>query len=140
MQSWRDYNKWRVRELLDTLGRFYAPYMAPGRERPRDPDELLGMVGLADQARQKISSLSGGQPRRLDVAIGIVGRPDLLFLDEPTAGFDPEARREFHDLVHRLSDLEETTILFTTYDLDEAERLADRILILRGFQDVVGPR
>ena len=64
------------------------------------------------------------------MAIGIVGRPELLFLDEPTAGFDPEARREFHHLVHRLSDLEGTTILLTTHDLDEAERLADRILIL----------
>ena len=64
------------------------------------------------------------------MAIGIVGRPELLFLDEPTAGFDPSARREFHDLVHRLSDLQDTTILLTTHDLDEAEKLADRILIL----------
>jgi ABC-2 type transport system ATP-binding protein len=61
-----------------------------------------------------------------------VGRPELLFLDEPTAGFDPEARRDFHDLVHRLADREQTTILLTTHDLDEAERLADRILILAG--------
>jgi ABC-2 type transport system ATP-binding protein len=66
------------------------------------------------------------------VAIGIVGRPELLFLDEPTAGFDPEARRDFHDLVHRLSDLEDTTTLLTTHDLAEAEKLADRILILSG--------
>jgi ABC-2 type transport system ATP-binding protein len=66
------------------------------------------------------------------VAIGIVGRPELLFLDEPTAGFDPHARRDFHDLVHRLSDLEDTTVLLTTHDLDEAEKLADRILILAG--------
>ncbi len=66
------------------------------------------------------------------MAIGIVGRPELLFLDEPTAGFDPEARREFHDLVHRLSDVDDTTILLTTHDLDEAEKLADRILILAG--------
>ena len=64
------------------------------------------------------------------MAIGIVGRPELLFLDEPTAGFDPAARREFHDLVHRLADLDDTTILLTTHDLDEAEKLADRILIL----------
>src|SRR5215218_6266713 len=68
----------------------------------------------------------------MDVAIGIVGRPELLFLDEPTAGFDPHARREFHDLVHRFADLEDTTILLTTHDLDEAEKLADRILILAG--------
>jgi ABC-2 type transport system ATP-binding protein len=94
------------------------------------------MVGLAELASHKISSLSGGQRRRLDVAIGIVGRPELLFLDEPTAGFDPQARREFHDVVHRLADLEGTTILLTTHDLDEAEKLADRILILAGHRIV----
>ena len=66
------------------------------------------------------------------MAVGIIGRPELLFLDEPTAGFDPQARRDFHDLVHRLTDLEDTTILLTTHDLDEAEKLADRILILSG--------
>jgi energy-coupling factor transporter ATP-binding protein EcfA2 len=66
----------------------------------------------------------------MDVAIGIVGRPEVLFLDEPTAGFDPHARREFHDLVHRLAALEDTTILLTTHDLDEAEKVADRLLIL----------
>jgi ABC-2 type transport system ATP-binding protein len=66
------------------------------------------------------------------VAAGIVGRPELLFLDEPTAGFDPEARRDFHDLVHRLTDREDATILLTTHDLDEAEKLADRILIMAG--------
>lgn len=66
------------------------------------------------------------------MAIGIVGRPEVLFLDEPTVGFDPEARRDFHDVVHRLSDLEDTTVLLTTHDLDEAEKLSDRILILAG--------
>jgi ABC-2 type transport system ATP-binding protein len=66
----------------------------------------------------------------LDVAIGVIGRPEVLFLDEPTAGLDPVGRRDFHDLVHRLSDLEETTVLLTTHDLDEAEKLAGRILIL----------
>ena len=90
------------------------------------------MVGIAEAADQKIVTLSGGQRRRLDVAVGIVGRPELLFLDEPTAGFDPHARREFHALVHRLADLEQTTILLTTHDLDEAEKLADRVLILAG--------
>ncbi|WP_163450930.1 ATP-binding cassette domain-containing protein, partial [Escherichia coli] len=80
-------------------------------------------------AEQKIRTLSGGERRRLDVAVGIIGRPELLFLDEPTAGFDPQAKRDFHDLVHRLTDLEETTVLLTTHDLDEAEKLADRILI-----------
>ena len=64
--------------------------------------------------------------------MGIIGRPELLFLDEPTAGFDPQARREFHHVVHRLADLEHTTILLTTHDLDEAEKLADRVLILAG--------
>lgn len=132
LQSWRDHGKWRVRELLDNLGRFYAPYATPERKRPYDPDELVKTVGLSEHANKKVSSLSGGQRRRLDVAIGIVGRPELLFLDEPTAGFDPHARREFHDRVHRLSDLEDTTILLTTHDLDEAEKLADRILILAG--------
>jgi ABC-2 type transport system ATP-binding protein len=88
------------------------------------------VVGLTAAADTRIARLSGGQRRRLDVAIGIVGRPELLFLDEPTVGFDPEARREFHDLVHRLTDVDSTTILLTTHDLDEAEKLADRILIL----------
>ncbi|MBY8853996.1 ATP-binding cassette domain-containing protein, partial [Saccharothrix sp. MB29] len=92
-------------------------------------DELIKAVGLAEHADKKVSTLSGGQRRRLDVAIGIVGKPELLFLDEPTAGFDPHARRDFHDLVHRLSDLEGMTILLTTHDLAEAEKLADRILV-----------
>jgi ABC-2 type transport system ATP-binding protein len=131
-QSWRDHAKWRVRELLAHLGRYYAPYSTAELPRPWDADELLATVGLTELAGQKIRRLSGGQRRRLDVAIGIVGRPELLFLDEPTAGFDPQARRDFHDLVHRLSDLDETTILLTTHDLDEAEKLADRILILAG--------
>lgn len=130
LQSWRDHGKWRVRELLHHLGAHYARYGTAERPRPTPADELLDVVGLAGQAGQRIATLSGGQRRRLDVAIGIVGRPRLLFLDEPTAGFDPEARRDFHDLVHRLADAETTTILLTTHDLAEAERLADRILIL----------
>ncbi len=132
LQSWRDHGRWRVRELLEHFGAFYAPYSEADRPRPYPVDELLEMVGLTDLARNKVMSLSGGQRRRLDVAIGIVGRPELLFLDEPTTGFDPVARREFHDLVHRLSDLEGTSILLTTHDLAEAEKLADRILILDG--------
>ena len=134
LQSWRDHAKWRVRELIAHLGRYYAPYSTADVPRPWDPDELLAAVGLTELAGQKIRRLSGGQRRRLDVAIGIVGRPELLFLDEPTAGFDPQARRDFHDLVHRLADQEEATILLTTHDLDEAEKLADRILILAGGQ------
>ena len=132
LQSWRDHGKWRVRELLSHLGRYYAPYGTPERKRPYDVDQLIQTVGLGEHAGKRISSLSGGQRRRMDVAIGIVGRPELVFLDEPTAGFDPHARREFHDLVHRLADLEDTTILLTTHDLDGAEKLADRILILAG--------
>ena len=130
LQSWRDHPRWTPRKLLRHLGAYYLPYSTPDRTRPYDVVELIEMVGLQHQADQKISTLSGGQRRRLDVAIGIVGRPELLFLDEPTAGFDPHARREFHDLIHRLSDLEDTTILLTTHDLDEAEKLADRIVIL----------
>jgi len=131
LQSWRDHGKWKVRELLAHLGLYYAPYSTDRITRPWDVDELVAAVGLTEHANKRIMRLSGGQRRRLDVAIGIVGRPELLFLDEPTAGFDPEARREFHDLVHRLSDAN-TTVLLTTHDLDEAEKLADRILILAG--------
>ncbi|GAA2572669.1 ABC transporter ATP-binding protein [Actinomadura fulvescens] len=123
LQSWRDHGNWRVRELLAHLASYYLPY-----RRPWDADALIGTVGLADHANQKIKTLSGGQRRRLDVAIGIVGSPDVLFLDEPTAGFDPKARQEFHELVRRL----DTTVLLTTHDLGEAEKLADRIVILAG--------
>jgi len=132
LQSWRDHGRWNVRALLDHLGSYYEPYSSANRRRPRDTDELLAAVGLADLAGRRISKLSGGERRRLDVAIGIVGRPELLFLDEPTAGFDPEARRDFHDIVHGLVDLDDTSILLTTHDLSEAEKLADRILILSG--------
>jgi ABC-2 type transport system ATP-binding protein len=130
LQSWRDHSKWRVRELLEHLGSYYEAYSTADKKRPWVVDELLEVVGLAGSARSVIGRLSGGQRRRLDVAIGIVGRPDLLFLDEPTVGFDPEARRDFHDLIHRMTDVDSTTVLLTTHDLDEAEKLADRILIL----------
>ncbi|MEU0563819.1 ABC transporter ATP-binding protein [Nonomuraea sp. NPDC005983] len=132
LQSWRDHGKWRVRELLAHLGTYYAPFATDQIQRPWDPDELIQAVGLTEQADKKIKTLSGGQRRRLDVAIGIVGRPELLFLDEPTAAFDPRARHEFHDLVRGLAARHETTILLTTHDLDEAEKLADRIIVLDG--------
>ena len=132
LQSWRDHARWTPRALLDQVGGYYLPYGTPDRPRPIPTDELLEVVGLVDLADQKIAPFSGGQRRRLDVAMGIIGRPELLFLDEPTAGFDPQARREFHQVVHRLSDLEHTTILLTTHDLDEAEKLADRVLVLAG--------
>jgi ABC-2 type transport system ATP-binding protein len=130
LQSWRDHARWTSRRLLEQLGGYFSPYSTPEHPRPYELDWLLDTVGLTENADRKIGTLSGGQRRRLDVAMGIIGRPELLFLDEPTAGFDPQARRDFHDLVHRLSDLEGTSILLTTHDLAEAERLADRILIL----------
>jgi ABC-2 type transport system ATP-binding protein len=134
LQSWRDHGKWRVRELLNHLGRYYARYGTAEFPRPWPTDELIDLVGLTAQANSRVVKLSGGQRRRLDVAIGIVGRPELLFLDEPTAGFDPAARREFHELVHRLTDREQATVLLTTHDLAEAEKLADRVLVLGGGQ------
>ncbi len=130
LQSWRDHARWTPRMLLRHLGRYYEPYSTPERSRPRDVERLIAAVGLEEQADQKIRTLSGGQRRRLDVAIGIIGHPELLFLDEPTAGLDPHGRREFHELVEALAQREDTTILLTTHDLSEAERLADRILIL----------
>lgn len=132
LQSWRDHSKWQVRQLLEHFGAYYEPYSTAERKRPLPADELIKLVGLESLAHRQASTLSGGQRRRLDVAIGLVGNPELLFLDEPTVGFDPKSRREFHDVIHRLSDLENTTILLTTHDLDEAEKLADRILILAG--------
>ncbi|WP_433359724.1 ABC transporter ATP-binding protein [Actinoplanes sp. CA-142083] len=124
LQSWRDHGKWRVRELLAQLAAYYPT--------PWDPDDLIAAVGLAGHARQRVATLSGGQRRRLDVAIGLAGRPELLFLDEPTAGFDPSARRDFHGLVREIVATAGTTVLLTTHDLDEAERLAGRILVLDG--------
>ncbi|MGW1672459.1 ABC transporter ATP-binding protein [Streptomyces sp. NPDC002324] len=124
LQSWRDHRRWRVAELLTHFATYYPD--------PRDPAGLLALVGLTDQAGQRVDRLSGGQRRRLDVALGIVGRPELLFLDEPTTGFDPQARHEFHVLVERLARDDGVTVLLTTHDLVEAERLADRIAMLVG--------
>jgi len=97
----------------------------------REPAEVLELVGLTEKAKARGRSLSGGQRRRLDVALGIVGRPALLFLDEPTTGFDPEARRQFWSLIRSLRDLG-TTMLLTTHYLDEAEELADRVGVITG--------
>jgi ABC-2 type transport system ATP-binding protein len=132
LQSWRDHSRWRVRELLEHFGQYYEPYSTKERPRPLNTTELLGLVGLEAQADKPLATLSGGQRRRMDVAIGLIGNPEVLFLDEPTVGFDPKARRDFHDVIHRLSGMNNTTILLTTHDLDEAEKLADRILILAG--------
>ena len=96
---------------------------------PRDVDEVIAAVGLADKADTRVVGLSGGQRRRLDVGLGIVGRPELLFLDEPTTGFDPQARRDFWDLIRDLA-TDGATILLTTHYLDEAEALADRVGVI----------
>ncbi len=112
-----------VRELLTLYGASFS--------RPRDVDELIEMVELEDKADARIGSLSGGQKRRVDLAIGLVGDPDLLFLDEPTTGFDPQARRRSWDLITRLAE-SGTTVLLTTHYLDEAEHLADRVGVMSG--------
>ncbi|WP_127794173.1 ABC transporter ATP-binding protein [Agromyces sp. LHK192] len=132
LQSWRDHGRWRVDRLLTEFARLYEPYREPGASGPYSADEVIDLVGLGDRAKATVRTLSGGQRRRLDVAIGLIGRPELLFLDEPTVGFDPAARHEFHELIHRLSDFDDTTILLTTHDLAEAEKVAGRILILDG--------
>lgn len=100
-------------------------------ENPWDVDALLVATGLAEKASARIATLSGGQRRRLDVALGIVARPEMLFLDEPTTGFDPAARRDFWDLILDLRRLG-TTIVLTSHYLDEIEFLADRIAVIRG--------
>jgi len=110
--------------VLEMVRHFAAFY-----PRPRRPEEAIELVGLTGKARSRIGKLSGGQTRRLDVALGIVGRPELLFLDEPTTGFDPEARRQFWELIKTLRG-DGTTILLTTHYLDEAEALADRIAVI----------
>jgi ABC-2 type transport system ATP-binding protein len=97
--------------------------------QPRDIDEVIGLVGLGEQARQKVRSLSGGQKRRLDLALGVIGNPRLLFLDEPTTGFDPNARHIAWDVVRGLRS-SGTTILLTTHYMDEAQALADRVALI----------
>lgn len=105
----------------------YAGYY----RNPRDIDEVIGLVGLSDQANVRSRKLSGGQQRRLDVGIALIGDPDLLFLDEPTTGFDPSARRQAWEMVAGLRDLGKT-VLLTTHYMEEAQFLADRVAILSG--------
>jgi ABC-2 type transport system ATP-binding protein len=109
------------REILQSTARCYRS--------PRDVDAVLASVGLTEKADDRVVGLSGGQRRRLDVGLGIVGDPELLFLDEPTTGFDPQARRDFWGLIKGLAG-DGTTILLTTHYLDEAEQLADRVGVI----------
>ncbi len=102
---------------------------------PRNPDEVLELVGLADARDQRAAKLSGGQKRRLDLALALVGDPKLVFLDEPTTGFDPSARRESWDMISALRDLG-NTVLLTTHYMDEAQNLADRIAVIANGQIV----
>ena len=97
---------------------------------PRPVDETLELVGLGDRHKARVGSLSGGQQRRLDVGVGIVGNPELLFLDEPTTGFDPSARRDAWNMIEGLKELG-TTIVLTTHYMEEAQHLADRVVIMR---------
>ena len=123
LQSSTEPGNYTVREQLTHFAGFFPD--------PRDVDEVIAAVGLEQKARTRVSKLSGGQRRRVDVALGIIGRPELLFLDEPTTGFDPEARREFWKLIRSLK-AEGTTILLTTHYLDEAAQLGDRAGIILG--------
>jgi ABC-2 type transport system ATP-binding protein len=97
---------------------------------PRDVDEVIALVGLREKAGARVKTLSGGQKRRLDLGIALVGDPDLVFLDEPTTGFDPQARRAAWEMIRSLRSLGKT-VLLTTHYLDEAEQLADRVAVLR---------
>jgi ABC-2 type transport system ATP-binding protein len=121
LQSSADETPLTAREYVSHIGSFFPA--------PRDTDEVLDAVGLTEIADRQGKTMSGGERRRLDVALGIVGRPELLFLDEPTTGFDPEARRSFWRLIESLKG-GGTTILLTTHYLEEAEYLADRVGII----------
>ena len=121
LQSTKDGADLSVLEILAHFAKYYS--------KPRDVDEVIAAVGLQEKRNARGEHLSGGQRRRLDVALGIIGNPELLFLDEPTTGFDPEARRSFWDLIRSLR-ASGTTILMSTHYLDEAEALADRVAIM----------
>ena len=123
LQSTGESGNVTVREQLSHFAGFYP--------NPRSVDETIAAVGLEAKQKTLIRKLSGGQQRRVDVALGIIGNPELLFLDEPTTGFDPEARRQFWGLIRSLK-AEGTTILLTTHYLDEAAQLADRAGVIAG--------
>jgi ABC-2 type transport system ATP-binding protein len=122
LQSAGFEEEFTVRELVRLQTRLYP--------KAYQPDELIELVGLADKRSSRVKGLSGGQRRRLDLALGLAGAPDLLFLDEPTTGFDPAARHHAWDLITSLRD-RGTTILLTTHYLEEAQRLADRVAVMR---------
>ena len=122
LQSSAMYPNLTVREHLAVFAGYYA--------RPRNVDEVVDVVGLAEKRTARVRTLSGGQKRRLDLGLALVGDPELLFLDEPTTGFDPAARRAAWDLVRSLRELGKT-VLLTTHYLDEAEQLSDRVAVLR---------
>jgi len=121
LQAAGQFRELTVREVLDLFGGYYPS--------PRATGEVIDVVGLGEKAGARVKTLSGGQQRRLDLALGLVGDPDLLFLDEPTTGFDPSARRRSWELIENLRDLGKT-ILLTTHYMDEAQNLADRVAIL----------
>ncbi len=121
LQSSKISDEITVAEALTQTAAYYAS--------PRQPNEVIDMVGLEEKRNDRVAKLSGGQQRRLDVGLAVIGRPELLFLDEPTTGFDPEARRQFWSLIELLRD-EGTTMLLTTHYLDEAEVLADRVGVI----------
>jgi ABC-2 type transport system ATP-binding protein len=116
------YTRATVREAVEHFAKAYP--------NPRDPTETIALVGLEGKADEHTKKLSGGQKRRLDLALALVGDPELIFLDEPTTGFDPAARRTAWSVVRRLKELEKT-VLLTTHYLDEAQELADRVAIVK---------
>ena len=121
LQSTSDAGDLTVSETIHHFSGYYSD--------PRDAQEVVEAIGLEEKKDELIHTLSGGQRRRLDVGLGIIGNPELLFLDEPTTGFDPEARRDFWELIRGLRDLG-TTIVLTTHYLEEAEALADRVAVI----------
>ncbi len=121
LQSTKDAEDLSVEEVVTHFANYYSNH--------RNPLQVIEEVGLLEKKNARVETLSGGQRRRLDVALGIIGNPEILFLDEPTTGFDPEARRQFWELIRKLKS-EGTTILLTTHYLDEAEALADRVAVI----------
>jgi ABC-2 type transport system ATP-binding protein len=122
LQSCGFYPRLTVREAVEHFAKSYPA--------PRDPSETIALVGLEERAGARANQLSGGQRRRLDLALALVGDPELVFLDEPTTGFDPAARRAAWNVVSRLKELGKT-VLLTTHYLDEAQALADRVAIVK---------